>query len=166
MTIATPANFKDAMSRFPSGVTIVSTTDNAGRHWGFTASSFSSLSMDPPLVLVCLANKAESYQAFMGATHFAINLLSNEQKEIAMHFARKNADKFSGNAFVYGAGNEPPHLPDSMAALICRAHAPHIAGDHTILIGEVEKVHIGSDEPLVYFNREFWQLTAEAAETA
>ena len=165
MTTATPSHFKAAMSRFPSGVTIVSTTDSAGRHWGFTASSFSSLSMDPPLVLVCLANKADSYEAFMGADYFAINLLSTEQKDIAMHFARKSADKFSGNPFVYGDEGQPPHLPDSMAALICRAHTPHIAGDHTILIGEAEEVHIGSEEPLVYFNREFWQLAAEATET-
>ena len=160
--------FRDALSAFPSGVTIVSTTDDEGRHWGFTASSFSSVSMDPPLVLVCLANTAESHPAFVKATRYAINILSREQKDVAMHFARKSIDKFGAHAFDFGTHDNPrpPVLPGAMATLVCTARDVHLAGDHTVLIGQVEEVEINNAVPLVYFNRGFRNLEVEAEATA
>ncbi|MGF6771817.1 flavin reductase ActVB [Paraburkholderia sp. GAS199] len=167
MTIKDKQTFRDALSAFPSGVTIVSTTDEAGRHWGFTASSFSSVSMDPPLVLVCIANTADSHPAFMKARRYAINILAQEQKDIAMHFARKGVDKFGPHEFHYGTDDNPhpPMLPGSMASLVCTARDVYEAGDHTVLIGEIEDVQMGSAVPLVYFNRGFRNLELEAAES-
>ncbi|WP_160351472.1 flavin reductase family protein [Bordetella sp. 15P40C-2] len=149
--------FKEAMSRLPSGVTIVSTSDDQNRRWGFTASSFTSLSMDPPLILVCLSNYAESYEAFIKSQRFAINVLSHEQKQIAMDFARKNTDKFSGSSFVHDEEG-CPYLPEAVASIICKARNPHVEGDHTILIGEVLAIHLGATKPLIYFQREFWHF--------
>jgi flavin reductase ActVB len=167
MTIKDKQTFRDALSAFPSGVTIVSTTDEEGRHWGFTASSFSSVSMDPPLVLVCIANTADSHPAFMKARRYAINILSQDQKDIAMHFARKGVDKFGPHEFRYGTADapHPPMLPGSRASLVCTAHDVYAAGDHTVLIGELEAVELSDAEPLVYFNRGFRNLELETADS-
>lgn len=167
MTLKNNQTFRDALSAFPSGVTIVSTTDEKGRHWGFTASSFSSVSMNPPLVLVCIANTADSHAAFVKAQRYAINILSQEQKDIAMHFARKGVDKFGPHAFRYGTGDNPhpPMLPGSMASLVCVARDVHEAGDHTVLIGEIQDVELGEATPLVYYNRGFRNLELETADS-
>jgi flavin reductase ActVB len=123
MTIKDQQTFRDALSAFPSGVTIVSTTDENGHHWGFTASSFSSVSMAPPLVLVCIANKGDSHPAFLAATRYSINILAQDQQAIAMRFARKGVDKFGSHEFHYGTEDDPPApiLPGSMASLVCTA---------------------------------------------
>lgn len=160
--------FRDALSTFPSGVTIVSTTDEQGRHWGFTASSFSSVSMDPPLVLVCLAKKADSHAAFLKAKRYAINILSEAQQEVAMHFARKGENKFAAHPFRFGTEENPhaPVLPGSLSSLHCAAHATYDAGDHTILVGEVAHVEFNDATPLVYFNRGFRKIDVTAAQLA
>jgi len=160
MTLKDPQAFRDAMSAFPSGVTIVSTTDDAGRHWGFTASAFSSVSMDPPLVLVCIANTADSHPTFVKAQRYAINILAKGQQEVAMHFARKGVDKFGPHAFRYGLNDipHPPVLPGSRASLVCKAHDVYTAGDHTVLIGAIEDVELADVEPLVYYGRGFRNL--------
>ncbi|MDR5884275.1 flavin reductase family protein [Caballeronia sp. LZ032] len=167
MTLKNNQTFRDALSAFPSGVTIVSTTDEAGRHWGFTASSFSSVSMDPPLVLVCIANKADSHAAFVTAQRYAINILSQDQKNIAMHFARKGVDKFAPHGFRYGTEDNPhpPVLPGSMASLVCVARDVHEAGDHTVLIGEIQEVELCEATPLVYYNRGFRNLELETEDS-
>lgn len=167
MTIDNSQTFRNALSAFPSGVTIVSTTDSEGRHWGFTASSFSSVSMNPPLVLVCLANTAESHPAFLAASRYTINILAQDQKDFAMHFARKGVDKFGPHAFRFGTVEKPhpPMLPGSMAALVCSAHDVYAAGDHTVLIGEIEAVELVQAQPLIYFNRGFRRLELETADS-
>ncbi|SAL76146.1 flavin reductase family protein [Caballeronia telluris] len=167
MTLKDKQTFRDALSAFPSGVTIVSTTDEKGRHWGFTASSFSSVSMDPPLVLVCIANTADSHPAFLSARRYSINILAQEQKDIAMHFARKGVDKFGPHEFRYGTGDDPlpPMLPGSRASLVCIARDVYEAGDHTVLIGEIEAVELSESAPLVYFNRGFRSLELETADS-
>lgn len=167
MTLKDTQAFRDAMSAFPSGVTIVSTTDDAGRHWGFTASAFSSVSMDPPLVLVCIANTADSHPTFVKARRYAINILSQGQQDVAMHFARKGVDKFGPHAFRYGNAEtpHPPVLPGSRASLVCTAHDVYTAGDHTVLIGAIEDVELTDAEPLVYYGRGFRNLEDVAAES-
>ncbi|MVW70930.1 flavin reductase family protein [Bordetella sp. 15P40C-2] len=160
MALQDAKTFRDALSTFPSGVTIVSTTDDEGRHWGFTASSFSSVSMDPPLVLVCLAKKADSHAAFLKAQRYAINILAEDQEGVAMHFARKGEDKFSAHPFRYGTAQDPhpPVLHGSIASLHCVAHDAYDAGDHTVLVGEVAHVELNEATPLVYFNRGFRKI--------
>src|SRR4051812_11360247 len=100
--ITEPELFREAMAKFASGVTIVTTADSDGAWWGFTASAFSSLSLTPPLILVCLAASAESHPAFAAAAGFIVNVLGSEHEELALRFATKGADKFQGDTFRRG----------------------------------------------------------------
>ncbi|HXY44267.1 MAG TPA: flavin reductase family protein [Acidimicrobiales bacterium] len=153
--------FREAMSRFPSGVTIVTTVDDDGRWWGFTASSFCSASERPPLVLCCLATSAQCHAALATAASWTVQMIHHEQRHLARRFAEKRDDKFAGSGFVPGPGGAPV-LPDSPVVLECRAHSHHDAGDHTILVGEVVNVQLGEREPLVYFRRAFHSIALPA----
>ncbi len=160
MTSLDDKTYREALGSFPSGVTIVTTTDEEGRHWGFTASSFTSVSMNPRLVLVCLAQGADSHPVFIQARQFSINVLALRQKDVALHFSRKNVDKFADQDFQYSNGDEhhPPALRGASATLVCEAHDAFHLGDHLVLVGQVTAVERESATPLVYCNRDFWAL--------
>lgn len=151
---AAPALFRDALSRFPSGVTIVTTTGADGAWAGFTASAFCSLSADPPLVLVCLASRAECHPVFAAAERFAIHILQPRHRDTAVRFATRGADKFAGGAFS-SDDHGLPALADAHARLICRSHARVPAGDHTILIGHVVDGSLGPGGPVLHYDRRF-----------
>jgi flavin reductase ActVB len=153
------SRFRDAMAAFPSGVTIVTTTDSAGRWWGFTASSFCSVSMDPPLVLVCLANSAECYPVFREAEQWVIHVIRPDHADLAYTFATRGADKFAGDHFRSN-GRGLPVLESASAALHCLRFETRIAGDHTILLGQVVEVDYKGAEsaPAIYFRRAFHRL--------
>jgi flavin reductase (DIM6/NTAB) family NADH-FMN oxidoreductase RutF len=125
-----------ALGSFATGVAVVTTLDSAGKPKGFTANSFASVSLDPPLVLICVDKAASCYPAFAGAHHFGINILSHGQQHISKAFASKLADKFDGMPWASGVTGSPM-LPESTAWLDCRLHQRVEAGDHLILIGEV-----------------------------
>ncbi|MFF5707402.1 flavin reductase family protein [Streptomyces sp. NPDC012794] len=149
-----PVDFARTMARVPTPVTVVTTVDQAGQRWGFTASSFSSLSLDPPLVLVCPAKTASCHEAFITGDRFLVNVLAAEHADIASSFARSGHDKFAGSPM------EPcefglPGLPDATARIACTLHDVLDGGDHSILVGRVESVSTGGAEPLVYYNRLF-----------
>lgn len=149
--------FRDAMASFPSGATIVTTVDENGRWWGFTASSFCSVSMDPPLVLACLANSAECFPAFEAATRWNIHILQHRYSELAVRFATRGALKFEDAGFVtdeYGL----PILEGVSATLCCAASSKVPGGDHLVLIGQVDAAATGEDVPSVYFRRKFHSL--------
>ncbi|MEV5437237.1 flavin reductase family protein [Streptomyces sp. NPDC052682] len=154
MSAVAPSDFTRAMAQVPSPVTVVTTTDATGRRWGFTASSFSSLSLDPPLVLVCPAKSAGSHDTFVTAEHFMVNVLSADQAEIAKRFARPGHDKFASGDMV-PCELDLPGLPSAAARLACTLHAVLDGGDHSILVGRVAAVYVGDQEPLVYHNRTF-----------
>jgi flavin reductase (DIM6/NTAB) family NADH-FMN oxidoreductase RutF/ADP-ribose pyrophosphatase YjhB (NUDIX family) len=155
------ALFKEAMSRFPSGIVIATTTDAGGKPWGFTASSFSSVSVDPPLVLVCLAKTAECYQAFNSAHWFAINVLGAGDAATAAKFARRGADKFAG-ASVDADEHGSPLLPSSVAALTCQKFDAYDCGDHDVIVGRVTAIRVGSDvHPMVYSSRQFGRFAVD-----
>ncbi|MFE5702341.1 flavin reductase family protein [Rhodococcus koreensis] len=146
--------FKDAMASFPSGVTIVTTVDDRGEWWGFTASSFCSVSMDPPLVLSCLAKTAQCHTAFEKASRWNVHIIHDQQQDIAGRFATRGADKFAGGTFQADRHGIPV-LPDASVLLRCVAHAKSDGGDHTILIGRVEDTQLSPRVPTVYFRRAF-----------
>lgn len=155
------AVFKEAMSRFPGGVVIATTRDAAGKAWGFTASSFSSLSMEPLLILISLAKSAECHPAFISAQWFAISMLSAGDAATAMTFAKRGTDKFASTNFETDAHGLPLVL-SAVATLSCQRFEIYDGGDHSILIGRVETVCIGSiRSPMVYLNRKFGRFSTD-----
>lgn len=148
--------FKEVFARYPSGVVIVTTRDADGDAKGFTASSFTSVSAKPPLVLACLNLTAECYPVFSEAKQFAISILRPHHQPLAELFAKRGADKFVEGAFVDG----PLGLPivhDALATLICNKVSDYPGGDHVIIVGEVIQTVLG--EPghgMVHYQRRFW----------
>lgn len=148
--------FRNALARFASGVTVVTTIDSGGTPVGFTASAFSSLSLDPPLVLVCLEKKAESHAAFAETEHFAISVLAEGQGDTAWRFAKRGTNKFAGFETERGEATGMPLVPDAHVQLECRMYERLPGGDHTILIGEVLSARSDDESaPLVHYNRLF-----------
>lgn len=149
--------FKDAMSSFPSGVTIVTTSDRDGLWRGFTATSFCSVSMDPPLVLVCLATTAECHEAFQAAERWNVHVITPTDAGLALQFATRGADKFGTAPFEVDQ-HGLPLLTTSCVVLACSAFDKVDGGDHTILIGRVEDCLVSSEQPAVYYRRSFHDL--------
>jgi flavin reductase ActVB len=157
-------SFKRAMSRFPSGVVIATALDARGRPWGFTATSFASVSLDPPLVLVCPAKTADCHGVFTAAGHFAINILASDHEAEAQRFATRGVDKFAGDEFDVGE-HALPLLRTAIASLVCRTYAQHDAGDHTLLLGQVTSVRLGpASDPVVYYRRQYWHFAKDKQE--
>jgi len=162
MRVTEAAMFKEAMSRFPSGVVVATTRDAAGRAWGFTASSFSSVSMDPPLVLVCLAKTAECHEAFDSTQWFAISVLSADDQATAATFSKRGADKFA-NAGFEADERGSPLLPSAVVALTCQKFDVYDCGDHSVIVGRVTATKLGSgNHPMVYAGRKFGRFTVDA----
>lgn len=152
-TIDTRA-LRRALGCFPTGVTIVTTIDGDGSFVGLTVNSFNSLSLDPPLVLWALESRSASLRAFESATHFAVNVLADDQVAISRRFARHVPDKFHGVAVHEGLGGAP--LIDGCAAYIeCRRHSMTTGGDHVLFIGRVERVRTGGRAPLLYIHGQY-----------
>jgi flavin reductase ActVB len=159
-----PAEFREALARFATGVTIVATDDAAGSAVGFTASAFSSLSLEPPLILVCLQKNADCYQAFMEATYFTVSVLAAGQGEIARRFATKGADKWTETPRVSGPATGLALVDGAASRLECRIHERFDGGDHTILIGEVLWADCAETiDPLLHFNRSFGRFVPDSA---
>jgi flavin reductase (DIM6/NTAB) family NADH-FMN oxidoreductase RutF len=140
-----------ALGCFVTGVTVVTTVAADGEPRGFTANSFSSVSLDPPLVLVCIAKRAGSYDIFRAARAFAINILQDGQRDVSATFASPRPDKFSGLACTT-ARSGSPILPDCAAWLDCELHQQVDAGDHVILIGRVVDLAHSPRTPLGYYS--------------
>lgn len=145
------AQFKLAMSHFASGVTVV-TTEHEGTLYGMTVASFASLSLNPPLVLICIEKNVKSHDAIASSGRFGVNILSAGQGEVSGRFASKKIeDRFAGVRHRAGPELGVPLLDGAICAIECRVHAQHPGGDHSIFVGEVMSVHTGEGEPLVYF---------------
>jgi len=153
-SIVTDEQFKKAMSHFASGVTIVTTIDSLGAKRGFTASAFSSLSLSPPLILVCLATPADCLQAFEEASQFAVNILSSKHEQLAFNFAKKGADKFKSGKFIDGQSGMPI-LSDALVSLECHKNKVFSGGDHIIITGLVKHIKIGSGDASVWYENKF-----------
>lgn len=152
------------MASYPSGVTIVITTDHENDWWGFTATSFCSLSADPRLVLVCVARAAECFNTFMGVNSW-IHFVPPTHAELALRFATRGADKFSGGEFTENKGGLPV-LTDASVFLECEAHSRYNGGDHVVLVGRLTDATIPGESPAVYFRRTFQCLDGHISGTA
>lgn len=151
------AQFRSALACFASGVTVVTARDAEGADHGMTVSAFSSLSLAPPLVLVCIDGAATLLPHLQAADAFGISILGAAQRELSARFADQATDRFDGVAFSRPASG-PALLDGAVAHLECRLVAAHPGGDHVILIGEVRSARTFPGEPLVYFQRDYGRL--------
>ncbi|HVE69966.1 MAG TPA: flavin reductase family protein [Thermoanaerobaculia bacterium] len=151
------ALFKLAMSHFASGVTVV-TTEHEGTPYGMTVASFASLSLSPPLVLICIEKAVKSHDAIAAAEKFGVNMLAQDQAEISNRFASKKIDdRFAGVSWSRGDLGMPL-LDGAICAIECRVHSQLPGGDHTIFVGEVTSVRTQEAPPLVYFRSGYREL--------
>jgi flavin reductase (DIM6/NTAB) family NADH-FMN oxidoreductase RutF len=150
MTPIDAATFRHALGRFPSGVTVVTVRDAGGRDFGMTVSAFSSVSLHPPLVLVCIGDDATISGAVAAAGHFAVSVLAEDQEALAQRFADSDADRFASTAISRGMTGIAL-LDGAVARLECAIVARHRGGDHTIVVGEVLAATAVEDgRPLIY----------------
>jgi len=148
--------FRAAMSRWASGVTIF-TAAGADGPVGLTVSSFSSLSLDPPLVLGCIARSTGAHDGLVGADRFAVHLLGGGQQDLSNRFAGAMEQRFAGLSYEEGPGGVPL-LPLGVARILCSKESTSPGGDHTILIGRVTAAATADGGPLLYFSRAYRRL--------
>ena len=153
-----PRALRDAMGSFATGVTVVTCADDDGTPHGLTANSFTSVSLDPPLLLVCLAKSASSAKSLRSAEHFAVNVLRTEQRPASITFATRGEDRFGRTRWESGACGAPL-LNGSLAQFECAHHAIHDGGDHWILVGRIERAGFEQGpDPLLYFRGKYRRL--------
>jgi len=151
------AGFKLAMSHFASGVTVV-TTEHEGAMFGLTVASFASLSLHPPLVLVCIEKSAKTHDAIAAAGKFGVSILSGGQQDVSNRFASRLDDKFVGIDVRRGELGVPL-IGGALTAIECRLHQQLPGGDHSIFVGEVVDVQTREGGPLVYFRSGYREIS-------
>lgn len=156
-----PLDFRRTLGCFATGVTVITVLDGEGKPRGLTANAFSSLSLDPPQILVCIDHRADTYPVISRATAFTVNVLAEEQREISQRFAGKGENKFDGIAHHTG-DNGAPILDGALAVIECLVEQTHEAGDHTVFIGSVERVDHGPGKPLLFFRGNYASLPEAA----
>ena len=150
------ARFRQAMGYFASGVTVV-TTEHEGRQYGVTVSSFTSLSLQPKLVLICLDQSNNTQHAIQAAGGFVVNILDKGQEHLSRRFSSREEDKFTGVA--WHAGHLAlPVLEGVLAVVECRLANTLPGGDHTIFVGEVIDATVSEGTPLLYYRRGYHEL--------
>ena len=152
---STSDEFRTVVGHFLSGVTVI-TVDHGGRRYGTTASAFTSLSLDPPMVLICLNETSETGAAVLAAGHFAVNVLAHDQEELAIRFGRKGDDKFAGLPPIPGPGD--PLLPGVLATLECDVAEHTVGGTHRVFLAAVRRAHAAPGAPLGYYRGRFGRL--------
>jgi flavin reductase (DIM6/NTAB) family NADH-FMN oxidoreductase RutF len=152
-----PQAFREACSLFASGVAIATVLAQDGTPHGLTISSFNAVSISPPLILICIDLQCPFLAYFRQGTHFAVNILSEEQRGLSVIFAEKPEGRFEGLDWRAGKTGAPL-LRGALAALECRTASIMETGDHAIFIGQVERAEFETGRPLLYFHREYRQL--------
>lgn len=151
-------DYKEALGKLPTGISIITTKFN-DQLFGFTASSFTSLSLNPPLILFCLSKKAGSINAFRQNEKFAISILAENQLAISKHFSSVKQDKFTHIAYQLGIYSNSPLIIDAVCWIECDKVQEYEGGDHIIFVGEVKSTCINNNlNPLIYFARNYRQL--------
>ena len=146
----TSAEFRRACGRFATGIAIATVLDGRGRPHGLTVSSFTSASLDPPLILICLGHRISAIDAFRASPHFGINVLAGDQRDLAERFARKTQDRFDGLNWRRGKTGVPL-LPGVLAAIECAVRQRIAAGDHDVFVGEMVGARVAAGAPLIHF---------------
>ncbi len=155
----TRTDFRNALGTFATGVTVVTTCDSQAQPIGVTINSFTSVSLEPPLILFCLGRAANSVQTFSTCPGFAVNVLTEHQEALSSRFATPDSGGRWDGLAVDRSPMGFPILPDCLATLDCRIEARHDGGDHIILIGRVESLSIGvGAAPLLYFRGRYARL--------
>lgn len=153
-----PRTLRDALGSFATGVTVVTCVDGDGNPAGLTVNSFTSVSLDPPLLLVCLAKRARSAAALRAAEHFAVNVLQTGQQPASIRFATRDEDRFGTTPWSTGETGAPL-LMESLAVFECERHAIYDGGDHDILLGKVIRASFDPTlDPLLYFRGRYRRL--------
>jgi flavin reductase (DIM6/NTAB) family NADH-FMN oxidoreductase RutF len=153
-----PRTLRDALGCFATGVTVVTCLNAEGDPAGLTVNSFTSVSLDPPLLLVCLAKNALSAASLTEASHFAVNVLQTGQQPASIRFSTRDEDRFGTTAWACGEAGAPI-LKDSLGVFECERHAVHDGGDHHILVGRVVKASFDAAlDPLLYFRGRYRRL--------
>lgn len=142
-------DLRQALSTFATGVTIVTTSDPTGEPVGMTASSFNSVSMDPPLILWSVAKSALSAQAFERTKYFNVHVLSAQQMDLSNRFSKSGAAKFEGIDYTLDENNTPI-LPDCTSRFDCSTWSVYEGGDHWIIVGKVMNIDVANHDPLVF----------------
>ena len=150
---------RDGLGKFATGVTVVTCAGPAGL-CGITANSFSSVSLDPPLVLWNIAKVSRAMTTFLEARHFAINVLSEQQEALSVHFAQADRPGFTGIDYEL-SDNGVPLLQSTLACFECRTHEIHDCGDHHIIVGEVENFRFQDGRPLVFYASRYARLAEQ-----
>jgi flavin reductase (DIM6/NTAB) family NADH-FMN oxidoreductase RutF len=153
-----PRTLRDALGCFATGVTVVTCVDERGIPAGLTVNSFTSVSLDPPLLLVCIHKQAASAEALTTASHFAINVLQTGQQPASITFSTRVEDRFGCTPWSQGEAGAPI-LEDSLCVFECERFAAYDGGDHHILVGEVVKASFDAAvDPLLFFRGRYRRL--------
>jgi flavin reductase (DIM6/NTAB) family NADH-FMN oxidoreductase RutF len=164
MAAVTPQDFRAALSRFASGVTVITVQKNDEEVHGMTASSFCSVSLQPPLVLVCVDHLAETYLHLRERGQFGVSILKEDQEALSEFFAdpERNADAAYRLGIEYRQMQSgTPVLKDALTNLDCTVAASYEAGDHTIFVGDVREVWVGDGTPLLYYRGRYGLCTLQ-----
>ena len=160
------AEYRRALSRFATGVTVVTVARRNGEVKGMTANSFTSVSLDPALILVCVDLRARTHALLKSARRFGVSVLDERQQGYAEYFADPHADPARmpglGIRILRGAGRTP-YIEGCLAHLVCRRVAARLAGDHTIFIGEVESMACREGRPLLFYGGRYHGLAGDKA---
>jgi flavin reductase (DIM6/NTAB) family NADH-FMN oxidoreductase RutF len=156
----TQRDLRDSFGLFATGVTVVTGVRPDGQPVGVTANSFTSVSLEPPLLLWCLANASSAVPAFAPGAAFAVHVLSHHQHELALHFARRAHEKADLDR-EWPNRPQPPHLIDVLCRFDCSVHALHAGGDHLIILGQVQGIARAPGTPLAFHAGRFGHFTAD-----
>lgn len=154
-------HFRRVCGKYATGITILTVLDPEGAPQGMTANSFTSVSLDPPLILVCIDRRTSLLGHFRPAIHFAINILGEEHKHLSARFARTGQDRFEGVTWRRGETGAPL-LSDMLATLECKVTQVVEAGDHVVVLGEALHAAWREGRPLLYFNSSYQELRPDA----
>ena len=151
---------RNILGHFITGVTVITTKDADGKPFGLTANAFSSLSLDPPLILICVDKKVDCYACFEQSKVFVVNFLHEEQEHLSKQFATKGIEKFAGLEVRYGRSGAPI-LEGAIGYIECKLAHIYEGGDHTIYVGEVLHAAASGERPLLFFKGKYYRLPSE-----